>query len=61
MQKQPMLTPNLPSIDDEEGAAVPDGFPAVVDAHVHIFPLHGTGSSNGCLDPDSPMRILNGS
>lgn len=38
MQKQPMLTPNLPSIDDEEGAAVPQGFPAVVDAHVHIFP-----------------------
>lgn len=33
-----MLRPNLPSIDDEEGTAVPPGFPAVVDAHVHIFP-----------------------
>jgi uncharacterized protein len=33
-----MLRPNLPSIDDEEGAAVPENLPAVVDAHVHIFP-----------------------
>jgi len=33
-----MLKPNLPSIHDEEGAAVPEGLPMVVDAHVHIFP-----------------------
>jgi hypothetical protein len=33
-----MLKPNLPLIDDEEGAAVPQGFPMVVDAHVHVFP-----------------------
>jgi len=33
-----MLAPNLPLIDDEEGAAVPQGFPKVVDAHGHVFP-----------------------
>ena len=33
-----MLRPNLPAIDDKEGANVPEGLPAVVDAHVHIFP-----------------------
>jgi uncharacterized protein len=33
-----MLKPNLPMIQDEEGASVPKGFPLVVDAHVHIFP-----------------------
>ncbi|MBU2498760.1 MAG: amidohydrolase [Proteobacteria bacterium] len=33
-----MLRPNLPSIDDAEGENVPEGLPAVVDAHVHIFP-----------------------
>lgn len=38
MQKKPMLTPHMPSIDDEEGAAVPGGLPEVVDAHVHVFP-----------------------
>ena len=33
-----MLKPNLPSINDEEGAAIPEGLPMVVDAHVHVFP-----------------------
>jgi uncharacterized protein len=33
-----MLKPNLPSINDKEGASVPEGLPMVVDAHVHIFP-----------------------
>jgi predicted TIM-barrel fold metal-dependent hydrolase len=33
-----MLKPNLPSINDKEGTTVPVGLPAVVDAHVHIFP-----------------------
>jgi uncharacterized protein len=28
----------LPALDDEEGARVPEDFPAVVDAHVHLFP-----------------------
>ena len=28
----------LPAIDDQEGEQVPDHLPAVVDAHVHIFP-----------------------
>ena len=33
-----MLRPNLPSINDSEGATIPGTFPFVVDAHVHIFP-----------------------
>lgn len=33
-----MLKPNLPMIDDPEGAAAPAGFPTVIDAHVHVFP-----------------------
>lgn len=33
-----MLTPNMPSLNDPEGDAVPEGLPAVIDAHVHIFP-----------------------
>jgi len=33
-----MLRPHLPSIDDAEGENLPEGLPAVVDAHVHIFP-----------------------
>jgi predicted TIM-barrel fold metal-dependent hydrolase len=33
-----MLKPNLPSFPDAGGAALPDGLPAVADAHVHVFP-----------------------
>jgi hypothetical protein len=33
-----MLKPNLPGIDDEEGATFPNGLPGVIDAHVHVFP-----------------------
>ncbi|RPJ74049.1 MAG: amidohydrolase, partial [Desulfobacteraceae bacterium] len=33
-----MLKPNMPVFRDDEGATVPQGLPAVVDAHVHIFP-----------------------
>jgi hypothetical protein len=33
-----MLKPNMPSLRDEEGATVPKDLPAVVDAHVHVFP-----------------------
>lgn len=33
-----MLRPNMPSVNDPEGATVPDGLPLVVDAHVHISP-----------------------
>lgn len=33
-----MLKPDLPMLDDAEGAAAPAGFPAVIDAHVHVFP-----------------------
>jgi hypothetical protein len=33
-----MLKPNMPSIDDQEDGMVPPGLPAVIDAHVHIFP-----------------------
>ena len=35
-----MLRPNLPWINDREGATVPAGLPEVVDAHVHIFPQY---------------------
>jgi len=33
-----MLKPNMPLINDQEDAKVPAGLPAVIDAHVHIFP-----------------------
>jgi hypothetical protein len=33
-----MLKPNMPSIEEQEGATVPVGLPPVIDAHVHIFP-----------------------
>lgn len=33
-----MLKPNMPSINDQEDAKIPTGLPAVIDAHVHIFP-----------------------
>jgi uncharacterized protein len=33
-----MLKPNLPTINDTEGSAVPAGLPEVIDAHVHVFP-----------------------
>ena len=33
-----MIRPNLPWINDREGATVPADLPDVVDAHVHIFP-----------------------
>jgi len=29
----------MPSFNDQEGDNVPDGLPAVIDAHVHIFPF----------------------
>jgi hypothetical protein len=35
-----MLKPHLPSLDDTEGQTIPDGFPRVIDGHVHVFP-HG--------------------
>lgn len=33
-----MLSTDMPSVNDPEGAATPPGFPPVVDAHVHISP-----------------------
>ncbi len=33
-----MLHAKLPSIEDTEGSEVPEGLPAVIDAHVHVFP-----------------------
>ncbi len=33
-----MLVPNMISISDQEDAKVPYDLPAVIDAHVHIFP-----------------------
>lgn len=32
------VTLPLPGVDDREGAALPNGLPPVVDAHVHLFP-----------------------
>ena len=32
------LSERLPGLDDEEGAALPEGIPDVVDSHVHLFP-----------------------
>jgi len=33
-----MLSPKMPTLEDDEGVAVPEEFPAIIDAHVHIFP-----------------------
>lgn len=33
-----MLKAPLPAVNDAEGSRVPAGLPAVVDAHVHLFP-----------------------
>ena len=33
-----MLRPKMPTLYDAEGDRVPDDFPPVIDAHVHIFP-----------------------
>jgi predicted TIM-barrel fold metal-dependent hydrolase len=33
-----LLNTPLPALDDPEGDKVPQGIPAVVDAHVHLFP-----------------------
>ena len=34
-----MLKPKMPSLSDREDLRVPSGLPAVIDAHVHIFPF----------------------
>jgi len=36
--KTGLLNSPLPTIDDPEGAGLPDSLPLVVDAHVHLFP-----------------------
>ena len=33
-----MLNPDLPALNDGEDSRTPSGLPAVVDAHVHVFP-----------------------
>lgn len=33
-----MLKPEMPYFSDKEGERLPTGLPAVIDAHVHIFP-----------------------
>ena len=33
-----MLNSNLKSLNDSEEKSIPEGFPLVIDAHVHIFP-----------------------
>ncbi|MBI5501987.1 MAG: amidohydrolase [Deltaproteobacteria bacterium] len=37
-RRPPLLATPLPALDDPEGPRVPAGLPAVVDAHVHLFP-----------------------
>jgi hypothetical protein len=32
------LNPKMPSINNKESSKVPEGFPPVIDTHVHIFP-----------------------
>ncbi len=41
MKREPekgLLTSPLPALNDLEGQSVPPGLPAVIDAHVHLFP-----------------------
>jgi len=33
-----VLNPDLPALNDGEDSRIPTGLPAVVDAHVHVFP-----------------------
>lgn len=33
-----MMKQHMPVLNDQEGACVPEGFPPVIDAHVHMFP-----------------------
>jgi predicted TIM-barrel fold metal-dependent hydrolase len=33
-----VLRPNLPFLNDKESDTIPTNFPAVIDAHVHVFP-----------------------
>ncbi|MBT3219846.1 MAG: amidohydrolase [Proteobacteria bacterium] len=35
---KPLLRSPLRALDDEEGTAIPDNLPTVIDAHVHFFP-----------------------
>jgi len=38
MKKNPLMGRQLSALKDVEGDSVPPGLPAVVDAHVHVFP-----------------------
>jgi predicted TIM-barrel fold metal-dependent hydrolase len=47
----------LPALDDPEGAAVPDGLPPVIDAHVHVFPDRLMGAVRAWFDAHGwPVR-----
>jgi uncharacterized protein len=52
-----MLRPHLPSIEDEEGEKIPEGLPAVVDAHVHVFPGNVFSAIRAWFDENAwPIR-----
>ncbi|GAB6190458.1 amidohydrolase family protein [Desulfocastanea catecholica] len=52
-----MLRPNMPAVNDQEGAKIPHGLPAVIDAHVHIFPRNISAAIHKWFDKNAwPIR-----
>ncbi len=52
-----MLKPEMPSISDREDDRLPSGLPAVVDAHVHVFPPNLFGAVWQWFDENAwPIR-----
>ena len=52
-----MLKSNLPAIYDQEGFSIPEFFPSVVDAHVHVFPSRIFSAIRNWFDENAwPVR-----
>jgi len=52
-----MLQPDMPSINDRDGAGVPVGLPPIIDAHVHIFPRNISAAIHKWFDSNAwPIR-----
>ena len=52
-----MLRPNMPAVNDREGARIPYNLPAVIDAHVHIFPGNISAAIQKWFDKNAwPIR-----
>lgn len=52
-----MLQPDMPSINDRDGAGVPVGLPPIIDAHVHIFPRNISAAIHKWFDANAwPIR-----